>query len=127
YPPLTPLVARIATELVGFSLVGIRVPAAMALAIAMLLAGLMARELGGGRWSVVFGAVAPAIAPIGLLMGAMLHYVSFDYLWWVLTAYLVLRLLNSDDPRWWLAIGASIGIGMMTKYTMAFFVAGLVG
>jgi 4-amino-4-deoxy-L-arabinose transferase-like glycosyltransferase len=127
YPPLTPFVARVAVERFGFSLVGIRLPAALALAAAMLLAGLMARELGGGRWSLVFAAVATAIAPIGLLMGAMLHYVSFDYLWWVLTAYLVLRLLNSGDPRWWLAIGASVGTGMLTKYTMAFLVAGLVG
>ncbi|MGH8122511.1 MAG: glycosyltransferase family 39 protein, partial [Rudaea sp.] len=28
--------------------------------------------------------------------------------------------------RWWLAIGAAVGLGMMTKYTMAFFAAGLV-
>jgi hypothetical protein len=45
----------------------------------------------------------------------------------VLIAYLVIRLLKTEDPRWWLAIGIGIGLGMMTKYTMAFFVVGLVG
>jgi 4-amino-4-deoxy-L-arabinose transferase-like glycosyltransferase len=54
-----------------------------------------------------------------------MQYVSFDYLFWVLTAYFVLRLLKSDDPRWWAAIGGSIGLGMLSKYTMAFFVVGL--
>jgi 4-amino-4-deoxy-L-arabinose transferase-like glycosyltransferase len=33
----------------------------------------------------------------------------------------------AGDPRWWLSIGAVIGLGMMTRYTMAFCVAGLVG
>jgi 4-amino-4-deoxy-L-arabinose transferase-like glycosyltransferase len=41
-------------------------------------------------------------------------------------AYFVVRLLKSADPRWWLGIGAAIGLGMMTKYTMAYCVAGLV-
>jgi len=45
----------------------------------------------------------------------------------VLLTYLLLRLLNTDNPRWWVPIGVVIGLGMMTKYTMAFFVTGLVG
>ena len=39
--------------------------------------------------------------------------------------YLVLRLLNSDDRRWWIAIGAVIGLGLMTRYTIAGLVVGL--
>jgi 4-amino-4-deoxy-L-arabinose transferase-like glycosyltransferase len=35
--------------------------------------------------------------------------------------------LKSEDPRWWIPIGIVIGLGMMTKYTMVMFVAGLVG
>jgi hypothetical protein len=57
----------------------------------------------------------------------LIQYVTFDYLWSVLIAYLVIRLLRSEDPRWWIAIGAVIGLGTMTKYTMVMFVAGLVG
>jgi 4-amino-4-deoxy-L-arabinose transferase-like glycosyltransferase len=54
------------------------------------------------------------------------NYSSFDYLWWVLIAYLMVRLLKSDDPRWWLGIGAAIGVGMLTKYTLAFLVVGII-
>lgn len=42
-------------------------------------------------------------------------------------AYCVIRLINSHDARWWLAIGAVIGQGMMTKYTMGVWVLALVG
>lgn len=126
YPPLTPFLARLALELFGPSLVGLRLFSALAQSLAMVLAGLMARELGGSRPAQLLSAVAVAFAPISLIQGALFQYVSFDYLWWVLLAYLALRLLKSEDPRWWLGIGAVIGLGMMTKYTMAFGVAGLV-
>lgn len=127
YPPVTPLIARLALELFGPSLVGLRLFSSLALSGAMVLAGLMAYELGGSRSSQLIAAVAVAIAPIVLIQGALFQYVAFDYFWWVLLAYLILRLINNANPRWWLAIGAVIGLGMMTKYTMAFAVAGLVG
>jgi 4-amino-4-deoxy-L-arabinose transferase-like glycosyltransferase len=38
----------------------------------------------------------------------------------------MVRLLATDDARYWLGIGAAIGLGMMTKYTIAFWVAGLI-
>jgi 4-amino-4-deoxy-L-arabinose transferase-like glycosyltransferase len=126
YPPVTPLIGRVALVVFGPSLVGVRFLSALAQSIVMVLAGLMARELGGTRLAQVITALAVALAPISLLQGALFQYVSFDYLWWVLIAYFVIRLLKSEDPRWWLAIGVALGLGMMTKYTMAYFVAGLV-
>ena len=69
YPPLTPAVARVALELFGPSLPGLRLFAALAQGAVMVLAGLMARELGGGRWAQVVAALAVAIAPISLLQG----------------------------------------------------------
>lgn len=126
YPPLTPFVGRLALELFGPSLVGIRLFAALAQSSAMVVTGLMARELGGTCRAQVVAALAAAIAPMSLIMGALFQYIAFDYLWWVLIAYFLIRLLKSDNPRWWLAIGAVIGLGMMTKYTLAVFVVGLI-
>lgn len=127
YPPLTPAIGSLALGLFGPSLVGVRLFSSLAQAAGMVLAGLIARDLGGRQSAQVLTALAVAIAPISLIQGAMFQYVSFDYLWWVATAYAVVRLLKTDDPRWWLAIGALLGLGMMTKYTMAFWVAALVG
>src|SRR5215212_107986 len=83
YPPLTPFIAHLARELFGASLVGVRFFSALAQSIAMLLAGLMAQELGGSRRAQVVTALAVAIAPLSLIQGALFQYVSFDYLWWV--------------------------------------------
>jgi hypothetical protein len=35
--------------------------------------------------------------------------------------------LKTENPRWWLAIGGLIGIGFQTKYTMGFFLCGIMG
>jgi len=126
YPPVTPFIARMALELFGPSLAGVRLFAAMAQAAALVLTGLMARQLGGGRPAQIVAALAVAISPVSLSAGALFQYVSFDYLWWVAAAYSIIRLLRSEDPRWWLAAGAVIGLGMMTKYTVVFLVAGVI-
>ncbi len=126
YPPFTPFVARLALILFGPSLVGVRFFAVLAQCIAMVFTGLMARELGGRRWAQVVAALAAAVAPMSVCMGTMLQYIALDYLWWVLAAYGVIRLLRTENPRWWLFIGTVLGLGMMTKYTMIFFIAGVV-
>lgn len=126
YPPLTPFIGRAALELFGTSLRGFRFFSAAAQGIVLIIAGLAARELGGKRQAQLLAALAVGIGGHSLFNGTYLQYTSFDYLWWVLVAYLVIRLLKSNDARWWLAIGAAAGAGMLTKYTMAFLVAGVV-
>ena len=124
YPPVTPFFGRLSLVLFGASLTGFRFFAAVAESLAVVLTGLMARELEGTRWAQLVAATAAL--PFCLVGGSVMQYVSFDYLGWVLTAYFTLRLLKSNDPRWWIAIGGSIGFGMLSKYSMPFLVAGLV-
>ena len=40
-------------------------------------------------------------------------------------AYFVIRLLKTENPRWCLGIGAAVGIALQTKYTMFFYLAGV--
>ncbi len=125
YPPVTPFFGRISLELFGTSIRGFRFFANVAQAIAVLLTGLMAREMGGRRGAQLIAAVAAV--PFCLGGGALMQYVAFDCLAWVLTAYFVVRLLKSEDARWWMAIGAALGFGMLTKWTIGFFTLGIVG
>jgi len=123
YPPVTPFFGRLSLILFGTSLAGFRLFAGLAQAIAVVLTGLMAKELGGGRGAQTVAAVAAL--PFCLGGGALMQYVSFDYLCWVLAAYFVVRLITTSDPRWWLAAGSAIGLGMMTKYSTGFFAVGI--
>jgi hypothetical protein len=77
YPPITPLIGRLELALFGTSLVGFRFFAAVAVSIAMGLAGLITRELGGSRRQQILTAIAVAISPMSITQGAVLQYVSF--------------------------------------------------
>jgi 4-amino-4-deoxy-L-arabinose transferase-like glycosyltransferase len=127
YPPFTPFIQHIAIYVFGGWLPGLRLFSALSQGLVLVITGLMARELGGKRLAQVIAALAVGVAPLVMFEGTEFQYTSFESLWWVLIAYFVIRLLKSENPRWWLAIGAAIGIGLETKYAIAFFVAALVG
>jgi 4-amino-4-deoxy-L-arabinose transferase-like glycosyltransferase len=127
YPPFTPFVERVGLALFGRSLIGLRMFSVVAQSVAIFITGLMARELGGGRLAQTTAAISVALAPLSMFEGTQFQYTTFDYPWWVLISYFVVRLLKSIDPRWCEPIGAVIGLGLMTKYTMAFYVAGILG
>ena len=113
----------ISLHLFGTWLPGFRFFASIAARLVAVLTAAIVREFGGGRTPQILAAAATL--PFGLATGSLMQYVAFDYLWWVLTFYCFVRLLKSNDPRWWLGVGASIGLGMLTKYSMLFCVAGL--
>ena len=46
-----------------------------------------------------------------------------DFVAWAVVLYLVLRLLDSGEPRWWLAIGMWGGIAAEAKWTILFLAA----
>jgi Dolichyl-phosphate-mannose-protein mannosyltransferase len=125
YPPVTPFLERVGLEIFGVSMVGLRLFSVIAQAVAIVVTGLMARELGGGRLAQITAALAVATSGLPVFEGTEFQYSSFDYLWWVLIAYFVIRLWKTENPRWWVAIGVFIGFGLMTKYTILFFIAGI--
>jgi hypothetical protein len=127
YPPFTPFVERVGMALFGHSVMGLRLFSVLAQSVVIFVAGLMAREFGGLRLAQVTAALSVALAPLAMFQGTEFQYSTFDYLWWVLIAYCVIRLLKSDDARWCVAIGVVVGLGLMTKYTMAFYLAGILG
>jgi hypothetical protein len=45
---------------------------------------------------------------------------------WGGLAYVVLRLINTGNPKLWLAFGAIAGVGLMNKYSIVFFAAALI-
>jgi hypothetical protein len=124
---MTPFLERIGLAMFGLSMVGLRLFSVIAQAAAIVITGLMARELDGGRLAQGTAALAVALSPLPLFEGTEFQYSSFDYLWWVLIAYFTIRLLKTENPRWWLAIGAAVGLGLLTKYSIVFFIAGILG
>jgi hypothetical protein len=125
-PPLVAVAARLATTLFGQSLMGFRLLPALAAGGLVALTGHLARRLGGGDFAVGLAALPSALAPIFLFEGHTLTMNSFEPLLWTSCAALVVRLVRTEQPRLWLALGALAGVGLLNKYSMAFFAGCLV-
>src|SRR6266704_2022034 len=124
-PPLTPLLARLAADAGGNTLVALRVLPALGLAALVTVTAVMSRMLGAGRTGQLLAALAAATC--GEYLGAMheLTTTTPDFVCWAVTLLLVMKLLDSRDPRWWLAIGASAGVASEAKWNIAFLLAAL--
>jgi len=125
FPPVTPVLARVSEAVFGHSLVGLRVPALLAGVAVVLLTAAMARHLGGTARAQWLAALTIVTTAFFLGANGLFQTVSFDILAWALALYAFVCLVTSDDPRWWLAVGGAIGVGMMTKYTMPALVAAI--
>ena len=125
HPPLTPAIARLVVSSLGDSVVALRLLPALAGAGVVVLAGLMARQLGGGRWAQLVAALAAMVPPVYLATTNFLSTIPFDHVFWALCAFLVVRLLATDNPRYWLLIGVVLGIGGLNKHNIALLGIGL--
>jgi hypothetical protein len=124
-PPFVPLLALIGSELFGATPWGLRVLSAVAGAAAVVAAGLLARELGGGRFAQGMAALATLFAPLFLGANTMLQTVPFDQLWWLLAALGVAHAVRTESRRAWVLTGLVLGVALLTKYTVLLFGLGL--
>jgi hypothetical protein len=124
YPPLTSFCARIAIALFGISPQVLRLPAAIVNAVTLILVGLIARELGGRRPAQILALFATF--PVALAFSSVLQYNTFDLFAWTLTVFFTARVLRTDNPKNWIGTGVAIGLGELSKYSIAFMVISLV-
>lgn len=126
HPPLTALLAAAAEAVFGVSVAGLRLLPAVCGAIIVVLAGLMAREMGGRAWAQGLAAAAVLASPVYLLTNGLFQTVTFDQLAWVACTFLLLRIFRTGRRGLWLGVGLAAGVGLLTKHTILLFGFGLV-
>jgi 4-amino-4-deoxy-L-arabinose transferase-like glycosyltransferase len=125
-PVLTPLLAWVSLKLFGVSLLGLRMWPALAAWATVVLAGLTAREFGGGRRAQLLAAVATATMPVLLGGDHLFGPTAFDMLAWAALALVVARIGRTGDVRWWPAGGLVLGLGLANKHSVGLFAVALV-
>lgn len=125
-PPFVALMAYSTTRLLGDSLLALRFVPALAEALVVLLVGLTARQLGGGRFAQCLAAISVMVAPVFLIIGHIFSMNAFDHLFWALAVYVLALILKYDRPKLWLLFGLIAGVGLMNKYSVGFLGLGLV-
>ena len=131
FPPLIAMLGRGVRGALGDSLTAIRLIPALAASALVLMTGMIARELGGGRAAQGLAALAIVTCPLFLRAGSLFQPVVLDQLTWTLALYALARLGRArgtdDELRWWLILGVAGGIGLLAKFSIVFLGAGVLG
>jgi hypothetical protein len=98
---------------------------ALASAATVALTADLARRLGGGRFAQTLAGLCILLAPALLAGGVLLSTDCLQPLTWLACAWILVRLVESGDERWWLAFGAVAGVSLQSKYLIAFYLIGL--
>ena len=118
-PPLVPFLIKICRLALGDSLRSVRFLPALATSLAVILTGMITRELGGNRFAVILSALAFVMAPVYLSDGSLLTTNFLEPLLWTGCVYFAILAIKREEPRYWLWFGAVAGIGLEEKYSIA--------
>ena len=124
-PPLVAVIAFVSRLIFGHSYFAYHFFPALAGAATVYFTGRTARELGGNRFAQILAACCVLASPAYLRSSSLFQPVVFEQLLVTVFVYCAVRLLKTENMKWWLAVGGVIGIGMMNKYSMLIFCLGL--
>ena len=125
FPPFISWVGKLSYIFFDYSLWGTRLFPTLAGVMILVLCCLMAKELGGRL---------PAILLAGVCVLAFLPFyrnhtlfqpVAFDQLFWALGYFVLILFLNTGKSQYLLLLGAITGLGLLNKYTMIMWAAGV--
>jgi 4-amino-4-deoxy-L-arabinose transferase-like glycosyltransferase len=120
FPPMIALLSELLRRTVGVTVPSYRLLPGVVGTVLFALALHCARALGGGRRALVLTGVAMLSGPLFLRTASLFQPVVLDQLWWTAALYALLRLEQTDDPRWWWALGLAGGLGLLTKFSIFF-------
>jgi len=121
-PPFIGFLAFIIRTVFGYSEFGIKLFPALAGAASVLIIALMVKEFGGRNLAVITACTGYVISGSFLRSNSLFMPVSFDQFFWLLIAYLTLKLVLTGNHKIWLWIGIVAGIGFLNKYSILFFI-----
>jgi len=125
-PPLIPFLIHLCRAVLGDSLRSIRFIPALASSLLIVQTGFIVRELGGKTYALLLSAVAILIAPQYLSNGSLLTTNCLEPNLWMACAYFLILAIKRNDPKYWLWVGVFAGIGLEEKYSISFFVFGII-
>jgi hypothetical protein len=122
-PPLLSIFAWL-TNLFGGAMWAIKIWPALVGALTYVVVGRLVLHL-GGRWFALVLAWMPFVAGAWLRMHFLFQPNFLDIFCWTAMAYGLIRFQQTGKSMHLYIAGVSFGLGMLGKYTMAFYGAGL--
>ncbi len=125
HPPLSIAVLGVTRAMLGDSILAIRILPALLGGVTIVLTGLIAREMGGGRTAQGLAGLTALTTLVYLAISSFYSMNVIEVALWAFAIFVVQRILNDGDPRLWLLLGLVMGAGLLNKASMLWFAAGL--
>ena len=125
-PPLSIAVLAAMRAVLGDSILAVRLLPALLGGALVVLGAALARAMGGGRRAQFVAAAAIAAVPAYLGQAGYYSMNVIDLVLWS-TAALVVARLRPEERGWqrFVVLGLVLGLGLLNKFSMLFFGAGL--
>src|SRR5438445_9057921 len=117
HPPMIAWFIRFGTAIFGDTNFGVRFAGVLAMLVTQLLLADIVRRVTHDVRAIVFAVLMPEAA---LYYGLLMAKVSPDIAlipFAVAMVWALVRLVEGNDARWWLAAGAFAGLGLLSKFT----------
>lgn len=125
FPPAMAMLSELMRATTGLGLVPVRVVPGIASAMLVVFAALFAREMRGRAFAQGLAALTIIASPAFLRSGTLFQPVVFDQLAWTALLFALLRVLRTNDRRWWMALGVAAGVGLLIKFSIAIIGVGV--
>ncbi len=124
-PPLIPVVADVSRGLFGSSVRAIRFFPAVAAGFQVWFAGMITRELGGGKFSEATAALLVFFTPSVLIFDNRLSNEAFAILFFEVLIYIFILIEKRKSNYLWLIFGTVAGFGILTTNSILLLVPGI--
>lgn len=119
-PPALVLLGAI-SKLLGSSFYAVYFWSSLFGALIIILVGKIVMELKGNVYAIFIACLSFLCS--GFLRMNILFMPNFlDGFFWTLSCYFIIKLINSNNKKYLYYLGICFGLGMLSKYTIAFFI-----
>jgi 4-amino-4-deoxy-L-arabinose transferase-like glycosyltransferase len=124
-PPLSIYVLAIWKYIFGDSMFVIRIIPAIISSASVFMIGLFTNKLGGSKSAVIIATITFMFTPIFLGVNTIFSMNSFDFLFWITSSYIFLKIIQTGNKKLWIILGVILGLGLLNKTSVFWLGAGI--
>ena len=117
HPPLIGYIIKLSTEIFGINEFAVRLPSVIIFVIASYIFFISAKKLFNEKIAFV-SIVLLNILPVFSFLGAVVTIPDSPLsLFWLISFYLFINIIDTSKKRYWYLLGLSVGFALLSKYT----------
>lgn len=125
FPPLIGVIGKISYWFFDYSLLGVRLFPTLAGIGVLILCCLITKEFGGKSKAILLAGICILAFLPFYRNHTLFQPVAFDQLFWTLGFYLIIKFINSENKKFLILLGITLGLGLMNKYTILIWAFGI--